>query len=138
MCEGQPHRVPKRSNQRRRRVAPGSRPERVDVVGAVEIPTPDEAWHPIARAWYDSLAISAQVKFYEPSDWSYARIWAEVLSRQLEGRPSAQMMATWQTAANDLLTTEASRRRVRVEVDRRTLSSVPATPVDLRGLYGDL
>ena len=118
--------VPKRSHQRRRRVAPGNRPERVEVVGAVEIPPAEESWHPIARAWYVSLGVSAQVKFYEPSDWAQARLWAEVLSRQLAGRPSASMMATWQTAANDLLTTEASRRRVRVEVDRRALHSVPA------------
>ena len=99
----------------------------------------DESWHPIARAWYDSLAISAQSKFYEPSDWAYAYVWAEVLSRQLEGgRLSARMMASWASTAADLLTTEAARRRVRVEVDRRVHSPVPETPKDLHDLYGDL
>ena len=126
--------VPKRSDLRRRRVSPGNRPERVEVVGPVEIPFADESWHPIARAWFDSLAISAQSRFYEPSDWAYAVVWTEVLSRQLEGRMSARMLALWQTASNDLLTTEASRRRVRVEVDRRTLSSVPTKPADLSAL----
>lgn len=81
--------------------------------------------------------IDRQSKFYEPSDWAYAVIWAEVLSRQLEGRMSARMLASWASAATDLLTTEAARRRVRVEVDRRVLSPVPETPKDLHDLYGD-
>lgn len=106
--------------------------------GTVAIPAADESWHPLARAWFDSLAISAQSKFYEPSDWAYAVVWTEILSRQLVGRPSARMMAAWHSAATDLLTTEAARRRVRVEVDRRILSSVPATPVDLNEPDGDL
>lgn len=118
--------VPKRSNQRRRRDSSAVSLRTVQVDGVVEVPAADESWHPIAGAWYTSLAESAQSQFYEPSDWAYAFVWAEVLSRQLaSGRPSARMLASWQSAASDLLTTEASRRRVRVEVDRRQLQSVP-------------
>lgn len=54
----------------------------------------------------------------------------------MQTRFSARLMGTWQTAANDLLTTEAARRRVRVEVERRTLTSV-SNPTSLGG-YRDL
>lgn len=123
--------VPKRENERRRREPTYRRPQTVEVVGSVEIPAKDELWHPLAAAWFESLAESAQSRFYEPSDWAYARVWADVLSRQLECRPSARMLAAWQTAANDLLTTEAARRRVRMEVERRSLASVPDVPTTL-------
>jgi hypothetical protein len=79
----------------------------------------DADWHELARDWYRSLADSGQSIYYQSSDWQTARIWAELLSKQLfSSRPSAQMIQAWQSAAADLLTTEGARRRVRVEIER--------------------
>lgn len=78
----------------------------------------DESWHPLAADWYRSLAESGQAVYYQGSDWQTARVWAEVLSRQLNGRLSAQMVAAWAAGATELLTTEGARRRARVELQR--------------------
>jgi hypothetical protein len=130
--------VPKRADQRRRRNKPDTALRSVKVSGAVDVPDPDEDWHPIAHAWYVSLAESGQSRFYEPSDWAQARLWAEILSRQLlSGRISAQMMATWSSAATELLTTEGARRRARMEIERDILSAVDE-PVTVLDDYRDL
>lgn len=73
----------------------------------------------MARAWYGSLAESGQHAWYEPSDWQVARVWAEVLSRQLAAeRISAVMVQAWAASASELLTTEGARRRARLELER--------------------
>ena len=119
--------VPKRAAERRRTNKPSSPSTTVKVVGSVTIPPADGEWHPIAHDWFVSLSESAQSRFYEPSDWQQARLWAEVLSRQLQsGRISAQMMATWSAAATELLTTEGARRRARLEVERVAVEAAPA------------
>ena len=117
---GQRGPVPKRSSERRRRNKDG-RPEKVPPPksGEVKAPPASRDWHPIARAWYRSLKESGQARFYEPSDWQAARYVAEVMSRHLAAeRPSAQLFTGIWSAMTDLLTTEAARRRVRIEVER--------------------
>jgi hypothetical protein len=112
--------VPKRSTERRRRNKE-TQVETVTLTGAgpVEVPPADEAWHPIAKDWYLSLAKSGQSKYYEPSDWQAARYVAEVMTKNLKAkRFSAQLMASVWAAMTDLLTTEADRRRVRMEIER--------------------
>lgn len=112
--------IPTRSDQRRRQ---NKNPEGIATVkapGAAEVAQPpaDDTWHELARDWYESLAQSGQARWYQPSDWQTARVWAEILSRQLAGgRVSAQMIAAWSGAATELLTTEGSRRRARVELE---------------------
>jgi len=112
--------VPKRDAQRRRRNKPET--ETKTAPGkpvAVVVPEPDPAWHPMARDWFTALSESGQAVWYQPSDWQTARIWAEVLSRQLSsGRVSAQMIAAWAGAATELLTTEGARRRAKVELEQ--------------------
>jgi len=91
------------------------------------MPPADRAWHPIARDWYRSLKESGQEKYLEPSDWQAARLVAAEMTRMLAS-PEADaglLRALWSAMA-DLLTTEASRRRVKVEVSRKPLSSVPS------------
>ncbi|MCW2898476.1 MAG: hypothetical protein JWO67_741 [Streptosporangiaceae bacterium] len=111
--------VPTRSDQRRRQ---NKNPEGIATAKApgvrAEQPPADASWHEMARDWYESLALSGQARWYQPSDWQTARVWAEVLSRQLAGgRVSAQMIAAWSGAATELLTTEGARRRARVELE---------------------
>lgn len=85
----------------------------------VEIPAPDEDWHPIALRWYAALSESGQSKFFEPSDWATACYVAEGMSRHLtKGSFGAQMFAAVMSAASELLSTEGSRRRLRLELQR--------------------
>lgn len=109
--------VPKRSDQRRRR-------NKVDITKAfvdddVEVPEPEEFWHPIAIRWYLSLSKSGQRIFYESSDWMQAFYVAEAMSRSLQAsRLSGQLFAAVISATHDLLVTEADRRRMRIELER--------------------
>jgi hypothetical protein len=111
--------VPKRDAERRRRNAPSMPTSTVQVSGAVPIPECPADIHPLAAGWYRSLADSGQSKFYEPSDWASALIWATVISKALSlGKPSAQLVSAWQSAATELLTTEGARRRMKLEIER--------------------
>lgn len=109
--------VPKRSTQRRHRI-------KVDITHVpaedeVEIPAASTLWHPIARRWYESLGKSGQRIFYENSDWAQAFYVAEVMSRNLTvGTCSSNLFSAVIHAATELLTTEGSRRRMRVELER--------------------
>ena len=110
--------VPKRSDQRRRANRDGS--EVVAAAGPrVKPPSASKHWHRLAREWFRSLQESGQAQFYEASDWAQAKVVAELMSRELEkDRPSAQMVQTLLGQATELLTTEGSRRRVRLELER--------------------
>jgi hypothetical protein len=119
--------VPKRSDQRRRRNA-GDPITRVTAGGRqVEAPPLGFPAHPVAADWYASLAESGQAQFFEPSDWAAARLVTYDLTRHLNaGRVSAQMLAAVWSAMSDLLTTEAARRRVRLEIDRSDAAEAEA------------
>lgn len=111
--------VPKRTTERRRRNQGESVTTAPSGAVATQRPAADSTWHPIAREWYESLAKSGQSQFYEPSDWQYARIVAELISRGLEGdRLNGQLFSTIDSMMASLLTTEGDRRRVRVELEK--------------------
>ena len=120
--------VPKRSTERRRR----NKESEVEIVkpltGKVEQPAPDPKWHPIALDWYESLSESGQAQFYEPSDWQAARLVAVVMSKNLRQKQfSSVLFASVWAAMGDLLTTEADRRRVRMEIERGGEPGEPAS-----------
>lgn len=111
--------IPKRSDERiRRNKVEGL--EKVTAIGAVRRPPldmPDA--HPVTRELYISLSDSAQSRFYEPSDWMYAKFAMHFVDNILkQSRPSAQLLASVQTMLADLLVSEGARRRVRLEVER--------------------
>lgn len=121
--------TPKRSTQRRRRnkVDESTTPPLVvaTVRGTkVKPPSEDREWHPIAKGWWRSLKESGESAFFEPSDWQAARFCAYVMTRTLrahenEGTPlRAGMLDTIWSMMGDLLTTETSRRRARIELER--------------------
>jgi hypothetical protein len=84
-----------------------------------EPPSAPEYWHPLATGWYDSLAVSGQSRFYEPSDWAYAYLLAESITRLLTYEKfSATLLQTILSGMTELLTTEGARRRSRVELLR--------------------
>lgn len=120
---GQRGPIPKRSEERIRRNKDEFGPvEKIPAAGRVEQPPLDfEAPHPMITDFYASLADSAQAQYYEPSDWQFARFTLHFMDQLLKaGRPSAQMLTAVNSALTDLLVSEGSRRRVRLEVERET------------------
>ena len=92
----------------------------IKVDGVVKPPPANREWHPIARRWFNSLKTSGQCVYFEPSDWAAAYLVAEAMTRNLAtgNRFSGQLFATVWSAMSELLTTEGSRRRVRMEIER--------------------
>lgn len=90
---------------------------------AIDVPEPDPEWHPIATRWYESLAKSGQHQFYEPSDWAVAVYVAEVMSRTLHrSYASANQYSFLLAGATELLSTEGSRRRLRLELQKHHIT----------------
>lgn len=136
--------VPKRSDQRRRRNKPVTPITSAPGAASVPVPEADPGWSPPARRWYESLAVSGQSVWYQPSDWAQAAVLTEVLDRALAqgARPSARLIAVWAAGAAELLSSEGARRRVRVELERGQVdqdaeSAVAALDVYRRRLNRD-
>lgn len=121
--------VPKRDEERVRRNIPESPTETIKVIGAVQIPdlgdiSYDGETHPIVVEMYDAMKESAAVKFFEPTDWQFARLTLFTLNQELiaskhYGKPVGAMKLT---AINQMLSalllTEGDRRRARLEIER--------------------
>jgi len=111
--------VPKRSDERAGHRAKSDQPDKVASSTPVVAPPADEEWHPQAKRWYDSLHQSLQVRYFEPSDWEYARTLATLLSDELyKARRSSEILKAVLSGMSNLGTTEADRRRMRIEIDR--------------------
>lgn len=115
--------IPKRSDQLVRRNKPDTPIDKVTEIGPVRIPTLSLGVgvevHPIIKDFWDSMKISAQNKFYEPSDWQHARVTLHFLNQlMLSDKPSSVMLAAVNQMLSLLLVTEGDRRRVRLEVER--------------------
>lgn len=112
--------IPKRSEERIRRNKDDVEVTTIDATGVVEQPDLGlDDPHPMIVDFWTSLGESAQTKYYEPSDWQYARFtlhFADKLVRS--GRPSSQLLAAVNSSFTDLLVSEGSRRRVRLEIER--------------------
>lgn len=113
--------VPKRSDERvRRNTTEYGEIDKVPAIGPVAVPDLGlEDPHPLIADFYESLKDSAQSQYYEPSDWQLARFalhFANILVKS--GRPSSQLLAAVNSMLTDLLVSEGSRRRVRMEIER--------------------
>lgn len=127
--------VPKRSTERRRRNKPAVEVDTAPAGAEPSVPEPDPEWHPIARDWFAALGRSGQSRFYEASDWATARYVAEGMSRSLlSGRLSAQLFAAVLAAATELLATEGSRRRMRLELERAKASQGDEQPAGVTAI----
>ncbi|MDV6975320.1 phage terminase small subunit [Mycobacterium intracellulare] len=115
--------VPQRSDQKVRRNTDGGEIDKITAIGPVEIPDlniPDA--HPFVTELYESMKKSAQKKYYEPTDWAYAKTTLHFLNKLLwSPKPSAQMLASVNQMLTSLLLTEGERRRVRIEVERNPI-----------------
>lgn len=130
--------VPKRTSERLGHLTKADKASatQVTVTGPVKVPPADETWPELVREWYGSLVESGQAKFYEPSDWAAARILANEMAQMLTGAIARDFKSIWSAMA-DLLSTEAARRRVKMEVNRKPLAAAPA-PVAQIDAYRDL
>lgn len=112
--------IPKRSDQRRRRNKDTDTTATVHAFGQSKVtpPTEDRTWHIYAKNWFRSLKKSGQAQFYQDSDWQEARLVAMLISNEMnrEHGPRAGMMDVIFSRADNLLTTEGARRRLRVEL----------------------
>jgi hypothetical protein len=109
--------VPERSDRRRRENKPEIDIETAPGASRVEVPEPLPGWHPIALAWYGSLARSGQSFWYQPSDWAEAVFLAEVMSEALLSGPiNGPKLSAILSGSSRLMTTEGDRRRMRIEL----------------------
>jgi len=126
--------VPKRSSERQRRNAPEMEITTIEVEGPS--PQPDlglDNPHPIIADMWESMGRSAQSEFYEPSDWQFARFTLHFANQLVwNQRPSAQMFQGVTSALSDLLLSEGSRRRLRMEIERNKAS---ADVVDISQMF---
>lgn len=95
--------------------------------------------HTIAAAWYRSLKSSGESIFYEPSDWQLARYLAFEMSRSLYQRQSAETIRALLAGMTELLVSEGSRRRARLELERGKPGGdgVGLAPVSVMNDYRD-
>ena len=117
--------IPKRDSERIRQNKPLVPTEIVQISGEVPVPDLDiPNAHPMITDFYESLRDSAQSKYYEPSDWSYMRFILHFCDGLVKSsRPSGRMLATISSAMSDLLVSEGSRRRVRMEMEREAAAN---------------
>lgn len=88
----------------------------------VEIPEPDENWHPIVLRLYDGLRKSPHNVYMTSADWSYAFLAMDSVQEYLHSTSSNGRSAMKLSAINDmlksLLFTESDRRKANIEIQR--------------------
>ena len=121
--------IGKRDEERIRRNIPTDPTVVIQMSGVVQIPDLGDIshlgeTHPIVVELYDSMKESASVKFFEKTDWQFARLTLYTLNQELiaaahNGKPVGAMKLT---AINQMLSalllTEGDRRRARLEIER--------------------
>lgn len=139
--------VPKRSEQRRRQSPADSditqaeawpMPDNLPVPEDYEVLPPDENWHPIAKRFYVDSLRSGQVYYYEASEYALLYMLCESISRDMKPQVVGMDPETGElkrariplkgTSLNaygkimaELLITEGSRRRAKIELTRMEL-----------------
>jgi hypothetical protein len=82
-----------------------------------DIPIPDAnpSWHPQARSWFRSLALSGQSEFYEASDWATAVMAAQIYDMFLRTY-RANLLPPFLRLSERLGVTIVDRKRSRIEL----------------------
>jgi hypothetical protein len=103
-----------------------------------EVPVPDlniPDAHDIVLEMWEAAKNSAQKRYYEPTDWQQLRLVLVFADKLLKSsRPSGQMLAVVHSMLGDLLTSEGSRRRLRIEVERR-VNGEPENVLDVAAMF---
>lgn len=118
--------VPKRDEERIRRNKPDIPTDVIQMPGSVMAPELDiRDPHPMVVDLYNSLAESGQSRFYEHSDWQFARLACHFANDLIKSsRPSSVMLQQVNQMLSSLLVTEGDRRRVRMEVERAQTETI--------------
>lgn len=130
--------IPKRSDERIRRNKTEVEIDQVQpIVETVEAPELGISNpHRLVVDLYESLKDSAQSRYYEPSDWQFARLTCHFLNQQVKsGKPSGQMLATLMTSLSNLMTTEGDRRRLRMEIERNNEPSEGGKVLEVADMF---
>ncbi|ASZ75440.1 terminase small subunit [Mycobacterium phage Kimona] len=118
--------IGKRSDQRVRRNKTNNPVTKLPAKGPVKQPKigiPDA--HPIITQLWDSLGKSAQARYYEESDWAYARMALHFANQLIwSEKPNGQILATVNSMLTGLLVSEGDRRRVQLEIERNEAEGV--------------
>lgn len=110
---------------------------RIRIPTKVSQPQADKDWHPIAVRIYNSVKISGQSQYYEPSDWAILYFACDELTYYLRpGNRSGQKLTAINQMLTTLLLTEGDRRRVAMEIDR--VPDGPSVEDEADQFYGDL
>ena len=114
--------IPKRSDERIRRNEPEVPIDKIQTIGIVPIPDLNIANpHPMVVDMYQALRDSAQSRYYEPSDWEFARLTMYVINDMLNKNDiGAMKLSAVNQMFTSLLMTEGDRRRARIEIERKT------------------
>lgn len=80
------------------------------------IPEADQSWKPKARSWYNSLKLSGQSEFFEPSDWATAVAAADAYDVFLRTH-NASILAQFTRLSERLGATIADRQRTRINLE---------------------
>lgn len=124
--------TPKPAAAKKKTTSAATRTKRAPANG---IPRPDADWHPAAKRLYESLKKSGQSDFYVASDWAFAWVVCESLSRDLKPQVvgiveetgevvraiiplKGASLAAYLKAMTSLLATEGDRRRAGIELER--------------------
>lgn len=117
---------PKRSTERVRR----NKPDVVIKLGVSKPairPPEDKTWHVTAKRLYRSLKDSGQTEFWQQSDWEYARLTMDQISKALnvsDDQPiRAGQLAEINKMLAELMFTEPARRRARIELEHATVNT---------------
>jgi hypothetical protein len=80
------------------------------------IPQADSTWRPKARSWYNSLKLSGQSEFFEPSDWATAVAAADAYDVFLRTH-NASILAQFTRLSERLGATITDRQRNRIQLE---------------------
>lgn len=80
------------------------------------IPEADKSWLPKARSWYNSLKLSGQSEFWEPSDWATAVAAADAYNVFLRTH-NASILAQFVRLSERLGATLSDRKKSRIELE---------------------
>lgn len=119
--------VPKRQEDKHHRIKPAIEVKRgkSGMSEDYKPPIKNKNWSNLAKKLWDELKKSGQTRFYEPSDWAVAYLLCETVTEfQRSKMKNGQMLASIQSLMSDLLMTEGARRRVGIELDRKTVEEV--------------
>ncbi|WP_424216339.1 hypothetical protein ACN20G_29825 (plasmid) [Streptomyces sp. BI20] len=111
--------VPKRSDEVMGHHRTTEAVTRTPSAAAVPVSQPSaqgEDWHPMAERFYAAFGASGQSFYFEPSDWAVLKILTDHMSQLLRSPMlNAELFSAVLGQAEEMMTTEASRRRMRLE-----------------------